>query len=142
LYFSILKGNIMADLGTKGSELNLLVRQGATQGPYYMTLKTQGATTLPIDITGAIFRAQIRKSADSAPLDGVTFTFTITSAIAGEVTWEIPATSTAALVCSEVDELQDESKYVWDMEVEFTTGRVMPLTYGTVSVFREISKVG
>lgn len=132
----------MAELGTKGAELNLLVRQGATQGPYYMTLRTQDVSATPIDLTGATFRAQIRKTADSAPLDGVTFTFTITAPLLGEVTWEMPATSTALIPCSEVDELQEESQYVWDMEVELASSRVLPLTYGTVKVFREITKVG
>lgn len=130
----------MAELGTKGSELNLLVRQGATQGTYYMSIKTQGSTTLPIDLTGAIFRAQIRKTADSAPLTGVTFTFVITDALNGEATWEIPASSTSKIPCSEIDENQEESMYVWDMEVELAGGKVLPLVYGTVKVFREVAK--
>lgn len=132
----------MAELGTKGSELNLLIRQGATLGEYYMTVKTQEDPPQPIDLTGATFSAQIRKTADSSPLTGVTFDFVITEPLEGKVTWQVPSTSTVNIPCSEIDENQPESLYVWDMEVKLASGKVIPLTYGTVKVFREVTKVG
>jgi hypothetical protein len=126
-------------LGTKGAELNLLVRQGATQGPYNMKLRKADGN--PIDITAAVFRAQIRKTANSNTLPGVTFTFNILTPLDGEVEWSLPDTSTELLNAGEDSELEEESQYVWDMEVELSSGRVIPLTYGIVQVFREVSKV-
>lgn len=131
----------MPVLGTKGANLDLLIRQGATQGTYHMAVKTQNGVPLPIDLTDATFRAQIRKTPDSAPLEGVSFVFTITDALGGLVDWSIPATSTEKIPCSEIDENHPDSIYVWDMEVELVSGRVMPLLYGQVNVFREVSKV-
>lgn len=129
----------MADtLGTKGAELNLLVRQGATQGPYRMTInKADGS---PLDITGGLFRAQIRRTANSAPIPGCTFTFTIITPLSGIVEWSIDADSTGVLQASETSETDPLSTYVWDMELELASGRIIPLTYGAVNVFREVTK--
>lgn len=127
----------MAQIGTKGANLDLLVRQGATQGPYYTTILKQDGD--PVDITSAVFGATIKKTpTDTA--ESVTFDFDITDAAAGKFTWSIPADDTAGLTASPVDENQPESQYVWDMEVELTDGRVIPLFYGAVKVFREITK--
>lgn len=128
----------MAQIGTKGGNLDLLIRQGATQGPYYMTVKKADGTAL--DITSGVVSAQIRKTADGPTLSGVTFTSTITDGANGKFTWEIPATSTALLTASPIDEEQPESQYVWDMEIALTGGRVIPLLYGIVKVFREVTK--
>ena len=125
-------------LGTKGAELDLLIRQGATAGVYSMYVKKADGT--PLDLTGATFSAQIRKTPDSAPLAGVAFVFTIEDAVAGAVLWSIPAESTALIPCSEIDENQPESQYVWDMELERADGSIMPLLYGVVKVFREITR--
>lgn len=127
----------MPQLGTKGAELDLLIRQGATQGPYNMEVKT--ADGVPIDLTSAVFTAQIRRTPDGAPLTGVDFTFTTVDDTNGVVDWEIPATSTVLLQAGDTEE-DDLSKYVWDMEVELASGRVLPLMYGVVKVWREVSK--
>lgn len=127
----------MAQIGTKGANLDLLVRQGATQGPYYTTIRKQDGT--PLNITSATFGAKIRKTPTDAA-ESVTFTFSITDGANGKFTWSIPAADTAGLTASPIDENQPESQYVWDMEVTMSDSTVIPLFYGIVKVFREITK--
>jgi hypothetical protein len=128
----------MPQLGTKGAELDLLIRQGATLGPFNMKVLTADGND--VDLTSAVFRAEIRRTAESPALAGVTFTFTITTPLEGIVDWEVDADSTTELMAGE-SETDTESQYVWDMEVELSDGRVLPLLYGKVSVFREVTKV-
>lgn len=125
-------------IGTKGAELDLLIRQGATLGPFNTYVKKQDGSAL--NLTGATFTAQIRRTPESAPIPGATVSFTITDALNGVLSWSVPASSTAALRASEVDENAPESVYVWDMEVLLSDSRVLPLLYGTAKVFREVSK--
>jgi hypothetical protein len=124
-------------LGTKGAALDLLVRQGATLGPNSTLLKD--GTGAAMDLTGCTLSAQIRRSPSSSTVDA-TATFTITNAVLGAFDWEFPATETAMLSCDAVDETLPESQYVWDMELLYASGRVVPLLYGAVSVFREVTK--
>ena len=128
----------MPQLGTKGAELDLLIRQGATLGPFNMKVLTADGND--VDLTSAVFRAEIRRTVESPALAGVTFTFTITTPLEGIVDWEVDADSTTELIAGE-SETDTESQYVWDMEVELSDGRVLPLLYGKVSVFREVTKV-
>lgn len=124
-------------IGTKGANLDLVIRQGATLGPNHMAIKNTAGN--PVDITGALLRASIRKTADAATVDA-TATFTPISPVAGTVYWEFDATTTAALTCDPLDETSPDSLYVWDMEIEYADGRIVPLLYGEVRVFREVTK--
>lgn len=125
-------------LGTKGGELNLLIRQGATLGPFNTTVLEQDGT--PIDLTGGEVRAEIRKTAFSPPLAYVTFTFTLTDPSNGVFTWELADTVTEQIPCDEDSETAADSTYVWDLEVETAGGKVYPVFYGVVNVFREVTK--
>lgn len=51
----------MATLGYIGEKLDLLVRQGATLGPFAVTLTNPDNT--PVNLTGATLRAHLRKKA-------------------------------------------------------------------------------
>lgn len=124
-------------LGTKGAALNLLVRQGATYGPQNMLIK--GSDSLPIDVTGYTFRGQVRKESDSATV-AASITFVVNNAANGDVSWSIAATATASLTCDPDDETVEASQYVYDIEMESGAGVVTPLLYGTVSVYREVTK--
>lgn len=128
----------MAQIGTKGAELDLLIRQGATFGPVRSTLKDN--LGVAINITGGTFRAQIRKTATSTLVPGATAVFTVVDAPNGVFDWEFPVSSTTLLVADNESELAQASIYVWDMEFQDTAGRVLPLTYGKVNVFREVTK--
>jgi hypothetical protein len=93
----------MATLGYIGEKLDLLVRQGATLGPFTVTL-------------------------------------TITDAAAGKFQFGMTDEATAAIPAGET--LKDAaSVYVWDMELEDASGRVLPLYYGDCKVFREVTRV-
>lgn len=130
----------MSTLGeaSKGANLDLKLRQGATFGPHSMQIFSSGTT--PQNLTGAVFRGQIRKTFDAATV-AATLSFTILDAAQGTFSWNIPASVTAAMPAgsSETDAL---SQYVWDMEVEFPTTpvTVTALLYGDVSVFREVTR--
>ena len=122
-------------IGSKGAELDLLIRQGATF--LASSQMTTGGT--PVNLTGATLRAQIRKTPSNTIAEGATAVCTITNAVEGRFTWEFTDEATAALVAG-VDENDSLSQYVWDMEVEYADGRVYPVMYGVVKVFREVTK--
>jgi hypothetical protein len=125
-------------IGTKGAQLDLLIRQGSTLGPNSTTLKDGAGAA--IDITGALLRGQIRKTPDAVAVSAAA-TCAIVSGPGGIFTWKFEAVDTTALTCSVTDENQAESLYVWDLEIEYTDGRIQPLLYGDVRVFREVTKV-
>lgn len=127
----------MPVLGTKGGELDLLLKQGATFGPHQITLKD--SANQPINITGATIRAQIRKTSDAATAVA-NGDFVLTTPVSGVFTFGFSSTSTTALQVDTVSETGTDSQYVWDMEIQYSDGRVYPLMYGKVSVFREVTK--
>jgi hypothetical protein len=49
----------MPQIGTKGSELDLLIRQGATFGPNSCTLTNPDNS--PVNLTGATIKMQLKK---------------------------------------------------------------------------------
>lgn len=127
----------MPVLGTKGGELDLLLKQGATFGPHQITLKD--SANQPINITGATIRAQIRKTSDAATAVA-NGDFVLTTPVSGVFTFGFSSTSTTALQVDTASETGTDSQYVWDMEIQYSDGRVYPLMYGKVSVFREVTK--
>ncbi len=125
-------------LGTKGANLDLLVKQGATLGPNTMYIRDSGG--IAINLTNCTLSAQIRKTAD-APTADVSAVFTVLDAPNGVVSWVFPAAETINLVCDPDSESAAASQYVWDMELHYTlTSAVAPLLYGNVSVYREVTK--
>lgn len=128
----------MAVVGTKGQELDLLIRQGASLGP--IGCRLTNPDTSPMNLTGAVIRAQIRKTASAAASTGAAAVCVITNALNGEFTYEFTTEATTALVADEVSEEAPASIYTWDMELQDASGRVTPLVYGKVNVFREVTK--
>ena len=128
----------MPQIGTKGQELDLLIRQGATFGPVSCTLKQDNGA--PVNLTGALVRAQIRRAPNNTLSPGAIGTCSIVNAAAGVFQWEFSATQTALLPADITNEDSPASRYVWDMELEDSLGRVIPLVYGIVKVFREVTK--
>lgn len=126
----------MPVLGSKGSNLDLLIKQGSTFGPHVMTLTNSQGT--PINITGATVRAMIKKSSTSVSV--ATGDFVLTSPASGQFTFGFSTSATAALTVDPDSEAGTDSQYVWDMEIQYADGRVYPLVYGSVSVFREVTK--
>lgn len=127
----------MVTIGSKGTDMALIIRQGATFGPVY--IRMEDPLGVKIDLAGAVVRAQLRKTALSAEKaadfvftmlpadDQYSFFFGLTDAV------------TEALAAGEKP-TDPASKYVWDMEIEWPDGRVDPLYYGSVAVFREVTR--
>lgn len=123
-------------IGTIGFELNLLIKQGSTFGPHQVTVRNPDNT--PVDLTGATIRAQMRRKALDTALVAQ-FDITYVNRPSGIVTFGLTDEVTMAIVTAEI--LRDKnSKFVWDMELEDSIGRVIPLMYGEVSVFREVTR--
>lgn len=122
-------------LGSIGEELDLLIRQGATFGPYTLTMRNPDTT--PVDLTGMLFRGKIRK--DSKSTVSYPITFTVLDAVNGVVQMSISDEDTTSIPAGP-NLSHADSKYVWDAEMEDSLGSVLPLYYGKVSVFREITK--
>lgn len=129
----------MPQIGTKGAELDLLIRQGATFGPIKSRALNPNGT--PMNLSGATIRAQVRKTATSPIGEACVGSFVITNAADGRFEWSFTDDATSVLVADNDSELAQASIYVWDMELEDATGRVIPLLYGKVNVFREVTKV-
>ncbi len=128
----------MPQIGSKGASLDILVRQGATFGPNRCTLTNPNST--PVNLTGAIIRGQIRKSAADALSTGISAVVTIVTPGSGIFDWGFAADATATLTADPVSETAPNSLYVYDLELEDSTGRIIPLLYGNVNVFREVTK--
>lgn len=124
-------------IGSKGTQLDLLIRQGATFGPYLITLTNPDNTG--VDLTGSTIRAQIRKTPNSILSEAVSPIITYTDRLNGIFAIEFTDEATATLSAG-AKETDPESLYVWDLEMEDATGRVIPLLYGDVRVFREVTK--
>lgn len=122
-----------AAIGTIGEKQDLLIRQGAD---FSVTVTLENANATPMDLTGATVRAHMRKRADGALVKS--FNVVVTDADNGEFTFGLSNAETALLTCGE-SLTEAASRYVWDMELQDSLGRVTPLFYGVVSVFREVS---
>lgn len=130
-------GDTIPQIGTKGDRLDILIRQGGTFGPKFCTiLKRDGG---PDDITGCTFIAEIRKTAD-ATVVAASAVFAITNAAGGEFNFTFEASATKDIPADPEGETEPDSQYVWDLEMHYPGGRVRPLLYGDVAVFREVSK--
>lgn len=126
----------MAEIIDKGQELNLTIRQGATFGPVVCTMKDELGSL--IDLTGATFVAQIRKDPFKRKATGISATTALVDAVNGKFSFTFLADDTARLEAGETEN-DATSQYVWDLEmVQSTT--ITPLFYGSVKVFREVTK--
>lgn len=94
---------------------------------------------VPIDLTNSIIRGQIRKHALDTVITA-NLTISYIDRVNGMFDFGLEdATVTAAILTGE-DIKDAQSNYVWDMELEDSTGRVIPLFYGNVKVFREVTR--
>lgn len=127
----------MATLGYIGERLDLLVRQGATLGTFDATMQNPDGSA--VNLIGATIRGQVRKKA----LDPTVVTdidVTITDAALGKYSFGLSVAKTTIIAAGETLK-EPASLYVWDLELVDATGRVIPLYYGNVTVFREVTRV-
>lgn len=125
----------MATLGQRGDKLDLLIRQGATLGPFLITMTNEeGVAT---DLTGATVRSTVLSNYDS--LVRYDLEINVTDAVAGKFSIGMPAILTATLPYLG-DLYEPENQYVWDLEIEFPDGRVIPVFWGAVKIAPEATK--
>lgn len=123
-------------IGNIGEKLDLLIRQGATFGSVTAQMFNPDLTT--INLTGCIIRGKIRKtSLDTRVIADINAT--ITDPLLGKYQYGLTAAETALIPAGE-NITDQKSKYVWDLELEDSAGKVFPLYYGSVTVFRELTK--
>lgn len=127
-------------LGELGTEQNLKIRQGA-DFTVYVTLtnppEVVGDPETPVSLVGGELRGQMRREPDSAT--AVDFVFDRTDEVAGQFTFGFPNAVTAALVCGPTLS-HPLSRYVYDVEFVEPSGRVRPVYFGVVRVWREVTR--
>lgn len=119
-------------LGSKGEQLNLVIKQGADFGPFLAEMENPDGS--PVNLTGCTFQGRIKKTSTS-PVAAV-IDFTITDPLLGAFAFTIPNERTA-IPCGESD-TDKASRYVWDAELIDAAGHVTPVYFGDVAIFRNI----
>lgn len=123
-------------IGSFGTRADLDIRQGATFGPLTLTFKNPDGSA--VNLTGCSLSGQIRKTALSASIVQA-FSAAITNAAGGVATLTIDAAATAGIPAGESPAGVD-SRYVYDVELVDSQGRVIPVLYGDVIVLREVTR--
>lgn len=124
----------MLELGFIGEELNLSMVQGADFGPITVTMTNPDTT--PVDLTGSTIRGQIRTTYGKHLAN---LSVEIDNPSSGVYTFGVPAASTLKLPAGlELDSA--DSVHVWDLESVNSSGVVMPLYYGKVTVRKRATK--
>lgn len=125
----------MPSVGSRGDKLDLTFRQGATFGPIPVRMVAPSGT--PINLDGATVRAVMRKTYTSPT--PYAFACQIVDAADGRFSFGMSDEVTAAIPCG-ASPSDQASVYVWDLEVAFPDGTVMPVFYGSVKVAPEATK--
>ena len=128
----------MAQIGFRGERLDLVARQGASLGPYVVTLENPNGT--PVDLTGCTIQGQVRKNALDTGAPVATFVIVYVDRMNGKFSFEIPHAETAAIPAGEFQK-DDASLYEWDMELLDSQNRITPIFYGVYENFREVTRV-
>ena len=127
----------MAQIGSIGERLDIILRQGSTLGPFIVTLTDSNGT--PIDLTGATITGQVRKNALDTGSPVATFDIVYINRVAGQFSFGMAKATTVAIPAGEYQ--QDEaSQYKWDMELTDSLTRCIPLYYGNFENFREVTR--
>ena len=108
------------------ADQDLTITRGDTE-TLVVTITTDGSTA--VDITGRTYASQIRTQQDSTTIKA-SFTCTVTSGAAGQVTCVLSATSSAAL---------SAGLYFWDLQ-ETASGVVSTILAGTVTVLADVTR--
>lgn len=124
-------------IGYYGEKMDLLIRQGATCGPFLATMVNPDDESR-VNLVGCTIRGQVRKDALSSTI-AATISVEITDDVNGEYKFWIPPDVTALIPAGETI-TDDESIYQWDLELEDSVGEVIPLYYGKAPVLREVTR--
>ncbi len=119
-------------IGFKGDLIDLVIKQGSQFTADGIVSNPDGTA---LDISTATITAVMKKKFDSVDL--VTFTSTITNGMSGMYSIGLNGAQTSALEAGSTEN-DPKSKYIWEMSLTEANGRVYPLTYGEVHVFRKL----
>ena len=108
------------------ADQDLTITRGDTE-TLVVTITTDGSTA--VDITGRTYTSQIRSQQDSTTIKA-SFTCTVTSAVNGQVTCVLSATSSAAL---------SAGLYFWDLQ-ENASGVISTILSGNVTVLADVTR--
>ena len=108
------------------ADQDLTITRGDTE-TLVVTITTDGSTA--VDITGRTYSSQIRTQQDSTTIKA-SFTCTVTSAVNGQVTCVLSATSSAAL---------SAGLYFWDLQ-ENASGVISTILSGNVTVLADVTR--
>jgi len=108
------------------ADQDLTITRGDTE-TLVVTITTDGSTA--VDITGRTYASQICSQQDSTTIKA-SFTCTVTSAVNGQVTCVLSATSSAAL---------SAGLYFWDLQ-ETASGVVSTILSGNVTVLADVTR--
>lgn len=127
----------MPQIGFIGERLDIIVRQGTNLGPYLVTLTDKNGS--PIDLTGCTIQGQVRKNALDQGEPVAEFEVVYTDRTAGQFSFGMGHAITALIPAGEFQK-DEASQYKWDMELQDSQGRKIPLYYGTFENFREVTR--
>lgn len=108
------------------ADQDLIITRGDTE-TLVVTITTDGSTA--VNITGRTYSSQIRTQQDSTTIKA-SFTCTVTSGAAGQVTCVLTATSSAAL---------SAGLYFWDLQ-ENASGVISTILSGNVTVLADVTR--
>lgn len=127
----------MAQIGSIGERLDIILRQGSTLGPFLVTLTDKLGS--PIDLTGGTIQGQVRKNALDVGAPVAVFSIEYVDRVLGKFKFGIPRDVTVSIPAGEYQK-DDASQYKWDMELLDSTNRIIPLYYGNFENFREVTR--
>lgn len=119
------------------AELDITIYQGASFDLPFELVDDDGDE---VSLSGATIRAKVRNDVDDAAAI-VTFTGTVTDGPNGEGEITLTAAQTAAIVlpASEAKK-RPLTKYLWDMEIEYSDGYVQRIFEGLCYISPEATK--
>lgn len=108
------------------STQNLTITRGDTE---VVVITMNDSASLPINITGRTYRAQIRATKDATTIS-TAFVCVVTAPLLGEVTCTLTAGNSSTLAAG---------KYYWDFEENYS-GIVTTVLAGVVTVLADVSR--
>lgn len=109
-------------------ELDITIEQGST---FERTITMEDSAGDPINLAGATVAGQMRRSYSDTT--AIAFTMTVSDAAAGEITWVLPAATSAALSSS-------TRNYVYDIEVTHSSGNIERILMGKATLSPEVTR--
>lgn len=107
---------------------NLTITRGDTET---LIITIKNSASVPTDITGRTYRAQIRATKDAATI-AAAFTCVVTDAVNGVVTCTLTPGQTSTL---------SVGTQFWDFEETITAGNIVTtIVAGTVNVLADVSR--